>query len=100
MYTQVSLATLLISGAAAFPWVPNVAGVDSSLLRLKPRQAYGTAATCPFNSNHTGAAPYNPKYPYCGAQNGAPGYQTCINNLVPAQGDTAHVCLRPFLAHY
>ena len=31
------------------------------------------------------AAPYTSKYPYCGANNGVPGKQSCPNNYVPAK---------------
>lgn len=81
-----------ISAATAFPWVVHQADVDSSLLKKRQQSGGsnpGGPATCPFNSNHTGAAPFNPAYPYNNAQNGLPGngkggYQ------VPAPGDTPH----------
>lgn len=45
--------------------------------------------TCPFNSNHPGAAPYSSKYPYTGLKNGLTG--TGVGDIkVPADGDTAH----------
>lgn len=91
MVSKVAVAAL-IGQAAAFPWVANMPGVDSSLLR---RQQPGSAATCPNNPKHAGAAPYNPKYPYCGAKNGLPGVFPCANNLVPAKGDTAHAYVAP-----
>lgn len=85
-----------ISAVSAFPWVLDQHGVDASL--FKKRQQTGTGAggpaTCPFNPDHQGAAPYNPDYPYNGAQDGLPGngkggYQ------VPADGDTAHYFVAP-----
>ena len=81
---------------AAFPWVANMPGVDSSLLgrRSAPMKRQSDQATCPFNTNHQGAAPYNSKYPYTGAQNGLAGTQTG-GILVPATGDTAHAFTAP-----
>ena len=81
------------SSTHAFPFVANVPGVDSSMLRghasREKRQS-----SCPFNPNHPGAAPYNSKYPYTGAQNGLPG--TGVGGiLVPATGDTAHAFEAP-----
>ncbi|MCJ1478965.1 hypothetical protein MMC13_007649 [Lambiella insularis] len=66
-------------------------GVDSSLLgrRTAPTKRQSDQATCPFNTVHLGAAPYDPKYPYTGAQNGLPGTQEG-GVQVPAPGDTAH----------
>ncbi|MCJ1294038.1 hypothetical protein MMC34_005595 [Xylographa carneopallida] len=81
---------------AAFPWVANMPGVDSSLLgrRSAPMKRQSDQATCPFNTNHQGAAPYNSKYPYTGAQNGLAGTQQG-GILVPATGDTAHAFTAP-----
>lgn len=91
MYSKLLLATLAVNGAQAFPWVARMPGVDSSLIeRDIVARVPGDQASCPFNSNHTGAAPYTAAYPYCGASNGVPGKQSCPNNLVPAKGDTAH----------
>merc|ERR1712032_1687559 len=87
------VSSLLVSGAAAFPWVAMQPGVDSSILRLKPRQQVGEGPggpdTCPFNANHEDARPVTDEYPYNNAKDGKPGngkggYQ------VPAPGDTAH----------
>merc|ERR1712000_583021 len=87
------VSSLLVSGAAAFPWVAMQPGVDSSILRLKPRQQVGEGPggpdTCPFNANHEDARPVTDGFPYNNAKNGVPGngkggYQ------VPAPGDTAH----------
>lgn len=100
---NVAILSALAVSASAFPWVVEMPGVDSSPLpgfkaiRQRRQQAgtgAGSAATCPFNANHQGAAPYNAKYPYNNATNGLPGngkggYQ------VPAPGDTAHQFVAP-----
>jgi hypothetical protein len=89
------LLPLLLSACltTAFPWVPQVAGVDSSLLNA-PVKRQSDEATCPFNPVHPGAAAYNPKFPYTGAQNGLPG--TGKGGIqVPAPGDTAHAYTAP-----
>merc|ERR1711939_1246048 len=87
------VSSLLVSGAAAFPWVAMQPGVDSSILRLEPRQQVGEGPggpdTCPFNANREDARPVTDEFPYNNAKNGVPGngkggYQ------VPAPGDTAH----------
>lgn len=95
---KVFVAALMAAEAAsAFPFVANMPGVDSSLLGHAKRNAnpeHAKRATCPFNANHQGAAPYNAKYPYTGAQNGAPGTQ--LGGVkVPADGDTAHAFEAP-----
>ena len=81
------------SSVSAFPFVAEMPGVDSSMLR--ERNSKGKRqGSCPFNSNHPGAAPYNAKFPYTGAQNGLPG--TGVGGvLVPAVGDTAHAFEAP-----
>jgi hypothetical protein len=90
-----AILAALVTSASAFPWVVDVEGVDSSMLpeRHHRRQQVGTGAggpaTCPFNANHQPAAPYNAKYPYNGAKNGAPG-KGVGGYQVPAPGDTAH----------
>lgn len=76
----------------AYPWVPHVSGIDSSLLR---RQQLGSAAFCPINTKHTGAAPYTTQFPYCGAKNGIAGVFPCLNNRVPAVNDKAHYWTAP-----
>ncbi|KAK4494905.1 hypothetical protein PRZ48_014261 [Zasmidium cellare] len=96
------VSSLLISGAAAFPFVMDAPGVDSSLIqaerqRIRRQQTgtgAGSAANCPFNPNHVPAAPVTSQYPYNNAKNGVPGngkggYQ------VPAPGDTAHQFVAP-----
>jgi unspecific peroxygenase len=81
------LLVLAAHSALAFPFVANVPGVDSSL--LSKRATNSKRATCPFNSNYPGAAPYSSKYPYTGAKNGLPG--TEVGGIkVPADGDTTH----------
>ena len=51
-------------------------------------------SSCPFNSNHPGAAPYTSDFPYTGANNGLAG--TGVGGiLVPAEGDTAHAFEAP-----
>jgi len=93
------IISALLTSVSAYPWVVSQPGVDSSLLGLKKRQQSGGSdpggpATCPFNSNHTGAAPFNPDYPYNSAQNGLPGKRTG-GYQVPAPGDVAHYFIAP-----
>lgn len=79
----------------AFPFIAEMPGVDSSLLRNGNRVSNEKRqTTCPFNSVHPGAAPYNASYPYTGAQNGLPGTGEG-GLLVPAVGDTAHTFEAP-----
>ncbi|KAG9890324.1 hypothetical protein KCU94_g15163, partial [Aureobasidium melanogenum] len=97
---NIAITSLFVASASAFPWVANQPGVDSSLLGRKVRRQQaggfqnGGAATCPFNSDHKGAAPYDSKYPYNGAQNGVPG-KGVGGYQVPAPGDTAHQYVAP-----
>ena len=99
---NIAIASLFISSASAFPWVLDQPGVDGTLFgagRKVRRQSpggtqKGGAATCPFNSNHAGAAPYSDEYPYNGAKNGAPG-KGMGGFQVPAPGDTAHQYTAP-----
>ncbi len=79
----------------AFPFVSDMPGVDSSLFQHARRSANAKRqASCPFNANHAGAAPYSSQYPYLGARNGLPG--TGVGGIkVPADGDTAHVFEAP-----
>lgn len=92
---SLSLFLLSASTAYAYPWVASAPGVDSTLLKHDRDAEYvKRAAACPFNANHPGAAPYNSKYPYTGAQNGLPGSQ--VGGIkVPADGDTAHAYTAP-----
>lgn len=84
------LAAVMTATTIAFPFVSQMPGVDSSALRHTKRASnHRRQSSCPFNSNHQGAAPYNSDYPYTGAKNGLPG--TGIGGIkVPADGDTAH----------
>lgn len=88
--------SLAADGALAFPWVANVPGVDSSLLKRQQTNpgAPGSAQTCPFNPDHPGAAPYSPDYPYTGAKNGMPGTQKG-GVMVPDPNDAAHQFVEP-----
>jgi len=94
---NIAIASLFVASASAFPWVVDQPGVDSSLLgagrKIRRQQSGGTQkggpATCPFNADHKGAAPYNSKYPYNGAHDGIPG-KGIGGFQVPADGDTAH----------
>ena len=86
--------------AYAFPWVADQPGVDSSLFTLSHKRQQsgggnpGGPATCPFNADHTPAAPITSQYPYNNAQNGLPG-NAQGGFLVPAEGDTAHQYVAP-----
>jgi len=99
---NIALASLFVASASAFPWVVDQPGVDSSLLgggrKIRRQQSGGTQkggpATCPFNADHKGAAPYDAKYPYNGAKNGVPG-KGIGGYQVPADGDTAHYYVAP-----
>lgn len=95
-------AALAAEAVTAFPFVANMPGVDSSLLRLNRRQSSGGSnpggpATCPGvngGQTHVPAPGITDEYPYNGAKNGLPGngkggYQ------VPAPGDTAHQFVAP-----
>jgi len=92
--------TSLVASASAFPFVAEMPGVDSSLLKARHTKRQqtgsgpGSAATCPFNANHVPAAPFNPKYPYNYAVNGTQG-KGKGGFQVPAPGDTAHKFIAP-----
>ena len=101
MLTKLFLAGLLAAQVDSFPWVAEQVGRHPDAMmasqRLDARAAYpgagtgygdypaGAEATCPYSPDHEPAVAYNPKYPYCGAKDGLPGYQICKNNLVPAK---------------
>lgn len=87
MLTKGALATLFAAQVSAFPWVLDTIGQPRDYFghQEKRQTQAGSAATCPSNPNHKGAVPISAKYPYCGAKNGLPGYQVCVNNLVPAK---------------
>ena len=101
------LFKISICGLAALPsvlsfaWVAQMPGVNKEFRNphadmSKRQTAPGcySASCCPFNKNHPGAAPFNPKFPYLGAQNGLPATRTG-NVEVPADGDTAHAFEAP-----
>ncbi|PPJ56676.1 hypothetical protein CBER1_08710 [Cercospora berteroae] len=99
MSLRIGAVVALAGQAAAFPWVARSVGMDAEEMTardavLSARQAPGSTV-CPNNPDHRGAVPFNIKYPYCGAQNGAPGFQACVFNQVPAPGDTAHAYQAP-----
>ncbi|KAI6885536.1 Cloroperoxidase [Hortaea werneckii] len=87
------LTLALVQGAFAFPWVANVNGVDSSILKSSALLERDTP-DCPFNPNHQPAAPVTSKYPYNNAKDGKPGNGKG-GYLVPAPGDTAHEFRKP-----
>lgn len=93
-----SLAAIALAADAviAFPFVANMPGVDSSLLR---RQQSGGAnpggpLTCPNNPNHVPAVGISDKYPYNYAKNGTQG-KGVGGYQVPAPGDTDHMFIAP-----
>ena len=95
MYLTVVVFILALDLASAFPFVAEIPGVDSSLLRKASSTVNEKRqSSCPFNSVHPGAAPYNAEYPYTGARNGLPGTGKG-GLLVPAPGDTAHAFQAP-----
>lgn len=86
------LALAAAQNAFAYPWVPQVPGVDSSMLPVRRSKTMNTvrdSPTCPFNANHVPAAPITAEYPYMGAINGSIG-STDGGIPVPAPGDTLH----------
>ncbi|TKA25221.1 hypothetical protein B0A50_05919 [Salinomyces thailandicus] len=90
-----AISSLLVSGAAAFPFVAMQPGVDSSLFkRQQAGVGPGSAATCPFNPNHKPAAPVTEEYPYNNAKDGKVGNRKG-GYQVPAPGDTAHYFVPP-----
>ena len=95
MYSTILVFALALKHALAFPYVAKLPGVDTSLLH-DANQAPNAKrqSSCPFNSIHPGAAPYDATYPYTGAQNGQPGTGKG-GILVPAAGDAAHAFEAP-----
>ena len=87
MLTKSILSLVLaIESANAFPFVANLPGVESGLLkRQQPGEGAQDPASCPVNPNHQPAAPFNAKYPYNNAKNGQPGNGKG-GYLVPAKG--------------
>ena len=95
MHLTILILTLAAHSVRPFPFVVDIPGVDSSLLHKDSGASNEKRqTTCPFNSVHPGAAPYNAKYPYTGARNGLPGTGKG-GVLVPAAGDTAHAFQAP-----
>lgn len=95
MQLAIFIYILAARSVLAFPFVPEMPGVDSSLLRKTKRDSNEKRqSSCPFNSVHPGAASYTANYPYTGAQNGLPGTGKG-GILVPASGDTAHAFEAP-----
>lgn len=95
MHLTILASLLTAQSVLAFPFVAETPGVDSSLFRKAKRVSHEKRqSSCPFNSVHPGAAPYNASYPYTGAQNGLPGTGKG-GILVPAPGDTAHAFEAP-----
>lgn len=83
---KIGLVAALAGQAAAFPWVATSVGLDPVEMAardLETRQERGSNV-CPNNPDHRGAEPYSPRFPYCGARNGGPGFQVCALNRVPA----------------
>lgn len=95
MYRVLLALALAATAVEAFPFLSNRPGVDSSPLQnTKRSQNAKRQGSCPFNSNHQGAAPYDSKFPYTGARDGLPG--TGVGGIkVPADGDTAHAFEAP-----
>ena len=86
---------LAVQRTYAFPWIVNQPGVNPSLLkRQQPPSGAGSAADCPNNPVHPGAAPITDAYPYNGALNGVPG-QGQGGVLVPDPNDAAHQFVAP-----
>ncbi|PIA92521.1 Aromatic peroxygenase [Cercospora beticola] len=92
----VTAVLLLAEAVSAFPWVPQVPGVDSSMLveRQQPGTGPGSEATCPFNARHVNAAPITTRFPYNGAINGTKGKERG-GFRVPAVGDNDHRYIAP-----
>lgn len=87
---------LLEQGVLSYPFVSNIPGIDSTL--LKRQQSGGSnpggPTTCPFNPNHLPAPGITPEFPYNNAKNGLPGLGKG-GYLVPAPGDLAHQYVPP-----
>lgn len=91
------LALAAAQSAFAYPWVPSMPGVDSSMLPTRRSPTLNTirdGPMCPFNADHVPAAPITEKYPYMGAINGKQGSEAG-GIPVPAPGDTAHEFRKP-----
>ncbi|EGP83009.1 unnamed protein product [Zymoseptoria tritici ST99CH_1E4] len=92
---SIFFALAAVNGALAYPWVPQMPGVDSSMIGARAQELNARdAPNCPFNPNHEPAAPITDQFPYMGAKNGIPG-STKGGIQVPAPGDTAHAFRAP-----
>lgn len=97
-YSLMSVA-LAAEAVTAFPFVANMPGVNTDLLKYGKRQQAGGsdpggAATCPYNADHVPAAGITAEYPYNNASNGMQGNEKG-GYQVPAPGDTAHYFVAP-----
>ncbi|KAF2231593.1 Cloroperoxidase [Viridothelium virens] len=91
--TLVSFASLV----TPFPWVANQPGLKNHHLLARQQSGGGQPGgpeTCPFNTNHEGAAPITDTFPYNGAKGGVPG-KGVGGYQVPAPGDDAHQFIAP-----
>lgn len=93
--TKLLLTLAALQGAYSYPWVSNVAGVDSSMLKRGSLIERDTP-DCPFNPNHVPAPLVTDQYPYNNAKNGKAGNGKG-GYLVPAPGDTVHEFRAPNL---
>jgi len=102
-----SLITIALAAEAvtAFPFVANMPGVDSSMLRNRPKRQQSGGAdpggplSCPAhwqdpNYQHVPAPGITDEFPYNGAKNGQAGNGKG-GYKVPADGDTAHQFVAP-----
>ena len=87
MYKLVLVFLAVFPTAFSFPFIASQPGVDSTLLKRSPNAKRITA--CPVITNRIGAAPFNKKFPYSGANAGKPGTQRG-GYEVPSDKDTAH----------
>ena len=79
----------------SFPFLLNTPSIHTHLLPKEYHEKHKRDdPTCPFNPVHSGAAPFNPKFPYTGAKNGKPGTQSG-GIEVPNDFDTAHFFKAP-----
>ncbi|SMQ55948.1 unnamed protein product [Zymoseptoria tritici ST99CH_3D7] len=67
---SIFFALAAVNGALAYPWVPQMPGVDSSMIGARAQELNARdAPNCPFNPNHEPAAPITDQFPYMGAKN-------------------------------
>lgn len=98
-----ALVALCASSVEAFPWMRDLPGInlapleaEAQRMALRKRQLVdkGGPEFCPISPGISGAAPFNPLFPYTGAVGGLPG--TGRGGVqVPAPGDTAHYFTEP-----